>query len=342
MNKLTEERIGNLAAFGRKLIDNPGLEAAIERASAANSWFTKEFCREAIHSIIAEMLDEQKLYIWLNEYRLPEGVSTETIALILAGNLPLVGFHDFLCTYISGHNAQIKLSAKDNVLFPFLLDVFSGIDSNILNRFRVVDQLKGFDKVIATGSDSSRNYFEYYFRDYPRLLRGHRNSVAILSGMETNDELKALADDVFMYFGLGCRNVSKLYLPKDFEPSRLFKHFNHYNWMYEHTRYMNNYDYQRTILLLNKTPHFANEFVMLQENNLIASPPSVVFYEYYNDLADLAELLEIKRNAVQCMVAGLNVMVGKDNSKKVGFGKTQKPSLWDYPDEKDTLKFVCC
>ena len=233
---------------------------------------------------------------------------------------------------------KIKLSSKDDELFPFVLQMLIEIDPPLKDRVGIVERLKDFDAVIATGSDNTNRYFEYYFRNYPKILRKNRNSIAILTGEESDLDLEKLADDIFLYFGFGCRNVSKLYVPVGYDVRVLFPHLKKYAWLHQHGKYMNNYDYNRTILLLNKTEHLANEFIMLQESPSIPSPISVLYYEYWHDENVLKTKLKESADKIQCIVSGQPERWKFPSS--VRFGRSQRPELWDYADGVDTLEFL--
>lgn len=266
--------IAHLAHLREKLISDEQFMAAVKNAAHQNPWFTENFVRESIQAISEYMLNESALRQWLNNYQIRN--VNKTIGLIFAGQLYLLlAFTISFCCYVTGCNMKIKLSSKDEKLFPEVLRLLSSIDESLHERVELVEKLEHFDAVIATGSDNTHQYFEYYFRNHPNILRKNRNSVAVLSGDETDAELKNLAHDVFLYFGFGCRNVSKIYVPVGFDITRLFPLFESYSWLHHHTRYMNNYDYQRTLLLMNKTPHLANEFVMILENESISSPIAI-------------------------------------------------------------------
>ncbi len=330
------KQIVYLAELGRRLKSSSELQERIKIAEEKNPWFVESFANHAFNSIIHEMLSEKNLEEWLRNYPLKQ-VSNKTIGLIFAGNIPLVGFHDFLCCYTAGFKMKIKLSSKDDALFPFVFNTLCEIDTKLINKVEIVDKFKDFDAVIATGSNNTNRYFEYYFRDYPKILRKNRNSVAVLKGEETEEELDQLADDVFLYFGFGCRNVSKLYIPVGYDTTRLFHHFEKkYKWLHGHTKYMHNYDYNRAILLLNKTPHYANEFVMLVENASIPSPISSLYYEFWHDKNVLNTHLQQNAEKIQCVVSKTTLT----GITSVKFGESQQPKLGDYADGKDTLKFL--
>lgn len=341
MNEKLQTRIDALVKLGDALRLDAQLETVIAKAASYNPWFTREFCHTAIDAITERMLTASMLNEWLSRYKITgDDVQTKTIGIIMAGNLPLVGFHDFLCAYISGYNIKIKLSGKDDVLFPYVYQKLMQIDESLKHRSAIIERLEGFDAVIATGSNNTNRYFEYYFRDYPKILRGNRNSIAILTGDESDDELYGLADDIFMYFGFGCRNVSKLNIPEGYDITGLFPYFDKYKWVHSHTKYMNNYDYNRTLLLMNRTEHLANEIIMLQENNAISSPVSIVYYERYNDGKDLNEKVRSNIDGIQCIAAGKSNLLEGKFVNIVNLGNTQKPELWDYADDVDTLSFL--
>ncbi len=329
--------IENLVVLGKRLSNSEEVMDKIATAENKNPWFVPRFVFSAFDAITKEMLDEKKLKEWLEKYEMK--TVNKTIGLIFAGNIPLVGFHDFLCCYVSGCNMKIKLSSKDDDLFLFVLKLLEEIDPDIKTKVEIVDKLKDFDAVIATGSDNTNRYFEYYFRNYPKILRKNRNSVAILTGEETESDLEKLADDVFMYFGFGCRNVSKLYVPTGYDLTQLFPRFEtNYKWLHNHNKFMNNYDYNRTLLMLNKTPHLSNEFLMLVENPAIHSSIATLNYSFWHDENVLNSLLNQNADRIQCVVSK---QPGQWNiTSSVEFGKAQHPQLWDYSDGTDTLKFL--
>jgi hypothetical protein len=327
----------NLLALANALNSNKAVAEKIKQAESKNPWFTENFVQCAIDAIASDMLSETKLNEWLTKYSLQP--VDKTIGLIFAGNIPLVGFHDFLCAYVSGCRMKIKLSSKDDILFPFVLQLLSLTDSRIYERIELVETLKDFDAVIATGSDNTNRYFEYYFRAYPKILRKNRNSVAILNGSETTADLEKLADDIFMYFGFGCRNVSKIFVPAGYDITQLFPAFEkNYAWLHEHNKYMSNYDYHRTILLLNKTEHLSNNFIMLKESTAIASPIATLHYEYWHDENVLRTRLKTDAEKMQCLVS--NEPQRWNAAASVRFGEAQHPQLYDYADGVDTLAFI--
>ncbi len=335
------DRISNLVQLGKALRTDEQFQTACETAHINNPFFTKEFVERAVNAICDEMLNEEKLKSFANLYpALSENRPVKTVGIIMAGNLPLVGFHDFLCVYLSGNKASIKLSSKDDKLFVALLNVLEKIDTSLREKVKLIERLENFDAVIATGSNNSNRYFEFYFRDYPKILRKNRSSIAVLSGEETREELESLADDIFLYFGLGCRSVSKLFVPKDYDLTQLFPHFSKYNWLHEHSKYMNNYDYYRSILLLNRTSHLADEKLMIEESEKISSPISVVYAERYDKVADLKNRIESFNEQLQCVTMHEKMAKKLDFSAFIKFGQTQNPALNDYADGVDTMDFL--
>ena len=253
----------------------------------------------------------------------------------MAGNIPLVGFHDFISVLISGNKVLGKLSSNDKILLPFLTQKLIEIEPEFKEYIQFSDKkLENFDAVIATGSNNTSLYFEHYFGKYPNIIRKNRNSVAVLSGEESPTQLEALSKDIFTYFGLGCRNVSKLYLPKEYD----FKPF--FNAMYSqkdiihNDKYMNNYDYNKAVYLMGGVNLLDNEFMLLKEDTGFSSPISVVFYEYYNSLQEVEKYLAKNTEKIQCVVSTSNI------ENAIPFGKTQSPELWDYADSIDTLEFL--
>lgn len=335
------DRITNLVRLGKALPTDEQFQEACGRAHITNPFFTKEFVQCSVNAICDEMLNEVKLQAFANDYpALSVSGAKKRAGIIMAGNIPLVGFHDFMCVYLAGFEAQIKLSSKDDKLFPALLNVLAKIDTSLHERVKLVERLEKFDAVIATGSNNSNRYFEYYFRDYPKILRNNRSSVAILSGNESDEELKSLADDIFSYFGLGCRSVSKLFVPKGYDVTQLFPHFSKYDWFHSHSKYMNNYDYYRSILLLNGTPHLADEKLMIEENEKMVSPISVIYFEQYEETAILKKRLAEIAPQLQCIATTETTARLLEISEFVPFGKTQQPTLSDYADGVDTMEFL--
>lgn len=310
------------------------LEAKMREANVQNSWFTHENMRFALAQW-AGSLEENALSAWLSKYPLSEReFESKKIGLILAGNIPLVGFHDVLCVLFSGHEALVKFSSKDSELIPFLLETIQSFCSEKL-RYQRVEKLEKADAVIATGSNNTAQYLEYYFRNIPHIIRKNRTSVAVLDGKESDEELKALARDIFTYFGMGCRNVTRLFLPEDFPLSRLFENFMEHGDCIHHHAYANNYDYNKAIYLLNQDNFWDNNFIMLKEDEALFSPLSVLHFSRYKELAEVRAYLSEHCDSIQCVVSksmeGINI---------VGFGEAQCPSMEVYADNVDTMQFL--
>lgn len=334
-----QRRINSLVELGKYLTpENETLQAIVRRTAFHNAWFTEANQWQAIGEIKTHFLSKTKLNNWVKNYRYSEDSSIKTVGLILAGNIPLVGFHDILCVFVAGHKALIKLSDKDPYLMPFILKTLEDIDPETTNYFQIVEgAMKGFDAVIATGSNNSARYFEAYFGKYPHIIRKNRNAVAILRGDENASDFQLLGKDIFTYFGLGCRNVSKLYLPKDynFEPLLLALHED-FKDLVLHDKYKNNFDYNFTLLILNKVAYQSNGCVLMRENEAIASPIACLHYEYYDDFAVLSEKLKVQSDEIQCVVSKEPI----EGLPSFGFGEAQKPSLSDYADGVDTVAFL--
>lgn len=311
------------------------IENTIEQAYAHNPWFFPDFTRHAIKAIADEFLDEVKCERWLDSYPQPNQ-SGKTIAIIMAGNVPIVGFHDLFCVLASGHHALIKLSDKDSVLLKFIVKKWIEFYPELSSRITFTEKLEGFDAVIATGSNNSSRYFEYYFKAYPHILRRNRNGVAVLTGEETTADLKELGKDIFLYYGLGCRNVSKIYVPEGYDFSQMEMAFEEWNFLADHNKYRNNLDYNYAIFIINNVPHINLGHLILKEDDGIASRIGSVHYSYYKSERELIENLELKRNEIQCLVK-------RDKLKSwecISPGNTQHPSLDQYADGVDTMLFL--
>lgn len=328
-----EERLEAFEKLGKYLraIDEVELDILLQNARKENPWFTRDSVSLALGGI-RRYLDAGKMRKWVSAYKANPHPS-RTIAVIMAGNIPAAGFHDFMTVLMSGHSLMAKLSSKDSVLLTHLSQKLIGIEPRFQNRIDLAARLKNFDAVIATGSDNSSRYFNYYFGKYPHIIRRNRTSCAVLSGSETADDLRRLGGDVFSYFGLGCRNVSKILVPTDFDPVRLVNAWDMYADIIHHPKYHNNYDYQKSILLVNKIPFYDSGFAILHENEKLVSPISVVYFERYKDRADLEALLRAMSDKIQCTV-------GNMLPDLVPFGQAQSPELWDYADQVDTFRFL--
>lgn len=324
------ERIDLLEKLGSYLDDkSEKLNSVIWEAYEKNKWFTEEFIRLSVHNISTRFLNRKKLEGWINHYHLDDNIKPKTIGIVMAGNIPLVGFHDFLCVFVSGHRQHIKLSEKDHVLMTHLVEKLVEWNSEVSDLIQVKDLLKNCDAYLATGSNNSSRYFKYYFGKYPSIIRGNKTSVAILSGNETSEQLSLLADDIHTYFGLGCRNVTKLYVPFDYDFIPLLEAFKKYEYFKDHSKYKNNFDYNLALLIMNNTMYMTNTSIILLEDENIFSPVSQLHYTFYRDrnvtLDDLT-----KNENIQCIVGG----------GLVEFGNTQQPALIDYADGADVMEFL--
>jgi hypothetical protein len=297
-------------------------------ASIHNGWFTPSFIDLSINNIIERYLDENDLHAWIKDYSIIDPSSPKNIGIVMAGNIPMVGFHDFLSVFISGHYQTIKLSEKDNQLLKHLVLKMYEWDSKMKEYAQFANLLKGCDAYIATGSNNSARYFEQYFAKYPSIIRKNRTSIAILDGTETNEYLEKLSDDIHLFFGLGCRNVTKIYVPEEYNFLPLLQSFHQYKYFADHHKYKNNYDYNLSIQLMNNRYYMTNESTLLVENDSLFSPISQLNYSFYNNKESLIENLKIQED-VQCIV-GLDIP----------FGMAQKPGLKDYADGIDTLDFL--
>jgi len=324
------KRIDLLETLGKYLTDDDEqLNAVKQKAFEKNKWFTKEFINLSFKNIAAQFLNNEKLEAWAKHYHLDDNIVPKNIGIVMAGNIPLVGFHDFLCAFVCGHKQTIKLSEKDNVLMKHIADKLTEWDKEVSEFVRFADLLKNCDAYIATGSNNSSRYFKYYFGKYPSVIRGNKTSVAVLSGNETDEELSLLADDVHTYFGLGCRNITKLYVPQNYNFIPLLTSFKKYNYFKDHSKYRNNYDYNLALLIMNNVAYMTNESIILVENEHIFSPVSNLYYNFYNDKSVLVS--ELKRNEnIQCIVG----------QKEIEFGKAQQPGLFDYADGVDIMGFL--
>jgi hypothetical protein len=314
----------------KKYLQENGAEwqEAKQKASIVNGWFTPEFIELSVNNIVDHFLDGNKLQAWVNHYHMDDNITAKNVGIVMAGNIPLVGFHDFLSAFITGHIQTIKLSAKDDILLKHLVQQMYGWEVTMQNYVSFAGMLKGCDAYIATGSNNSAVYFDYYFSKYPGIIRRNRTSVAILKGSETTEELEKLSDDIHAYFGLGCRNVTKIYVPKGYDFVPLLQSFQAYKYFADHNKYRNNYDYNLSVQIMNNQFYMTNETTLLVENDSLFSPISQLNYSFYNNLETLMEELR-NSSDVQC-IAGVDLP----------FGKAQSPGLMDYADGVDTVQFL--
>ncbi|PKP25712.1 MAG: acyl-CoA reductase [Bacteroidetes bacterium HGW-Bacteroidetes-2] len=310
-----------------------GMLETIMVAEHHNAWFTNENIRFALKSW-AEALQENSLICWLQAYNL-EGIQQKRVAIIMAGNIPLVGFHDFISVLLCGHQVLVKQSSKDKQLLPYLAKYLEKVEPKFIGKIHFTEErLENFDAIIATGSNNTARYFDYYFSKYPHIIRKNRNSVAVLTGKETPEQLKGLAEDIFRYYGLGCRNVSKLFVPEGYNFDAFFNAIFPWNFLVNKQKYANNYDYNKAVYLMSLFPLLDNGFLMLKEDSAYSSPIATVFYEYYTSFENLKPKIQQETANIQCVVAS-----GFMDSE-VAFGKTQYPNLWDYADNTDTVSFL--
>lgn len=308
------------------------LDLQIKRAYETNGWFTQDNVIYAINNW-SKQLNSNNLNLWTSSYALTVE-NPKTVAIVMAGNIPLVGFHDFISVLLSGHKVLVKTSSNDKHLLPLISKYLEKIEPEFKNYITFTEEkLANFDAAIATGSNNTNRYFEAYFKNYPSIIRSNRNGVAVLTGNESPEDLKGLGEDIFRYFGLGCRSVSKLFVPKDYDFDPLFNAIYTYKDLINYKKYHNNYDYNKTVYLMSEFKLLENGFLMLKEDISYASPIATVFYEVYNDLELLKKKLALEKEHIQCLVS-------KALPKAVPFGKSQQPSLTDYADGVDTLAFL--
>lgn len=332
-----KDRIELLVALGEHLAQgDAALDAVIQRAYIHNPWFTPANTRRALKGIREAFLRREALEGWIQHYILRETAHRRTVGLVLAGNIPLVGFHDVLAVWMTGHRSQIKLSDKDRFLIPYLLDWMTAREAAAAEDFELVEKLEGYDAVIATGSNNSARYFEAYFGRKPHIIRRNRNGVAVLTGRETAADLAGIADDALAYFGLGCRNVSKLYVPEGYRFEPLLEALHEHRELVLHNKYKNNFDYNYTLLILNRVEHLANGCVLLIEDRALPSRIASLHYEYYADDDQLRRELGERTADIQCVVS----VEALEGWNRIAPGQAQQPGLRDYADGVDTVQFL--
>ena len=331
-----KQRINAFTKLGDYLLsDAPELQRVIDSAHRNNPWFTPANTHRALGAI-ADNLSTDKLQEWLAPYPF-DGDVDKTVGLVLAGNIPSVGFHDILCVLVAGFTVQVKTATVDPALTPHLLEKLQEIEPDFIPKIKVTDRLANFDLVIATGSDNSSRYFTYYFGHKPHIIRKNRNSVAVLDGTESTDEIRLLGHDIFDYFGLGCRSVSKLFVPEGYDPSAFFQGIASFGDINNHHKYANNYDYNKSIYLINGDRHFDNGFLLLKPDERSASPLGVVYLETYQANEKLCDRLNELSPELQCVVSKESLAI---TAPVVGFGQSQQPALNDYADRINTLDFL--
>jgi hypothetical protein len=330
-----DKRIEAFAQLGEKITALPSSEKDVlfTKVRNENAWFIPENTAMALQGI-SKFLDRNTLERWLTNYSFGQ-TNSKKVGVAMAGNIPLVGFHDLMCVLLAGHQLIAKVSSQDSVLMNFVKDSLTEIDPGFKETLLFEDRLKGLDAMIATGSDNTSRYFEYYFRNIPHIIRKNRASCAVISGEETPGEFTLLGSDIFSYFGLGCRNVSKIYVPETFDFIPLLDNLESFQPIIHHHKYVNNYDYQKSILLVNQIHFYDNGFLLLTENKNLVSPISVVYYESYRDQDDLTSKLNEKKEKIQCIVSANGWY-----KKSISFGEAQFPNVYDYADGVDTMAFL--
>lgn len=333
-----QQRINAFASLGKHLSSltseiSEDYNTLIRTAQANNGWFTDDNIQFSLESW-ANALTEENLTQWTSAYTFKED-APKTIAIVMAGNIPLVGFHDFVSVLISGNHVLAKMSSSDSVLLNYIAKTLVAIAPEFKDAITFTkEKLENFDAVIATGSNNTAKYFDHYFSKYPHIIRKNRNSVAVITGNETKAQMEALADDVFRYFGLGCRNVSKVYLPEEYDLDHFFNAMFSWKRVINNHKYINNYDYNKAVYLMSDIKLLDNEFMLLKEDENFSSSISVVFYERYTDLAAVQTRLNTQKENIQAIVADCGI------DQEIPFGVAQTPALWDYADGVDTIAFI--
>lgn len=337
---ILEKRINAFIALGEQLANMTAdeMEEACWRGQSHNGWFTEDSIKRAFKGLIA-YLQPEALRGLISEYDFSEKEENpKTVGVVMAGNIPMVGVHDFICVLLSGHKIQAKPSSQD----PYLIKEVVAkrlieIEPQFAAFISFEERMNHVDALIATGSDNSARYFHHYFKDKPHIIRKNRTGVAVLTGKETKEELQGLAEDITAYFGLGCRNISKIFSPKGYDFTELLYTLETYgqkNLDASH-KYANNYDYNKSIFLVNRVAHLDNGSVMLRESKDLVSPISVLHYETYDSLVALEGTLLANEEKIQCVVGHQGVV-----ARAIPFGQAQHPSISDYADGVDTLEFL--
>ena len=317
-----------------KSISTNERDDVFKKAKINNPWFTEPNLNLAWQSIL-RYLTRDDLNSWWDTYKIAPKPKPRKVGIIAAGNLPLVSFHDILCTWMAGHEVLLKMSSQDQVLWPFILEKARELKSPLVERIQLVDRLNEAEAVIATGSDNSSRYFNYYFQDKPHIIRKNRSSCAILDGKESVEDLEALSHDIFQYFGLGCRNVSKLFIPRNFDYHQLSPLTNLYPNLLDHHKYANNFYYRKSIFLVNQDPFWELENILIKESREAVSPIGVLYIEQYSKRADLDDRIAQSADKIQCVVSREGWF-----PQSLAFGTAQQPGLNNYADQVDTLEFL--
>jgi hypothetical protein len=335
---LLEDRKKAFVLLGKKIasLEDSQMDFIWQKTRNNNSWFSENSIKKTIWGIL-RYLDPEKIDQWLEKYPTiyQNNITPRSVGVVMAGNIPAVGFHDFMSVLMAGHSIQAKLSSDDNILIPAFAGLLTEIEPRFKEKIDFVEMIKNADAYIATGSDSSAKYFEAYFSKKPNLIRRNRVSVAVLNGTETQEDFNGLGEDIFSYFGLGCRNVAKIYVPKNYDFAKFYEGIEHCQPVINHHKYANNYDYNKAIYLIKPVKFLDNGFLLIAENQEITSPPSVLYYEFYENGDDLAAKLHFHKSKIQCIVSKNAWYLDSFT-----FGEAQKPQLWDYADGIDTMKFL--
>ena len=309
------------------------LEKTLIESHSYNSWFTIDNLKLSLKNW-SNSLQENIISDWLSKYNI-EDKSSKKIAIIMAGNIPAVGFHDLLCSLLLNFDCIVKLSSEDKLLIPFIVKFLESRNEKLKNKVTFEsEKLKDFDGVIATGNNNSHRYFDYYFSKYPNLLRKTRHSIAVLDGKESDNDLSELSNDIFNYFGLGCRSVSKVFIPYGYDLDLLFNAFFRHKEVVNHNKYVNNFDYNKAVYLMSKEKFIENGFIILKEESKLGSPIGCLYYEFYNDKKEITKLINNNSDSIQCVVSNINF------NTNIKFGQTQCPNISDYADNNDTIKFL--
>jgi hypothetical protein len=332
-----DQHIQSLIKLGQQIVqfDDSDLSNIIHQAYVQNNWFDQDEMKHCLTAWSNE-LTEENLIEWTNRYDFSKKADPKNVGLILAGNIPLVGLHDIICVLLSGNKALVKLSSKDTFMMKYIIFSLYQIDEAYKERIEIVERLTDHDAIIATGSNNSSRYFEHYFGNYPNIIRKNRTSIALLDGKESKLQLEALGNDIFRYFGLGCRNISKIYVPQDYKLDPIFEALASFEPIMHNNKYKNNYDYNCTLLLMNQVKFLSNDFLMLKEDNSFHAPTGTVHIERYADEADLKVKIDsIDLGTIQCISSD-----HIDVPNQIQLGQCQHPQLWDYADNIDTMEFL--
>jgi hypothetical protein len=332
-----DQHIQSLIKLGQQIVqfDDSDLSNIIHQAYVQNNWFDQDEMKHCLTAWSNE-LTEENLIEWTNRYDFSKKADPKNVGLILAGNIPLVGLHDIICVLLSGNKALVKLSSKDTFMMKYIILSLYQIDEAYKERIEIVERLTDHDAIIATGSNNSSRYFEHYFGNYPNIIRKNRTSIALLDGKESKLQLEALGNDIFRYFGLGCRNISKIYVPQDYKLDPIFEALASFEPIMHNNKYKNNYDYNCTLLLMNQVKFLSNDFLMLKEDNSFHAPTGTVHIERYADEADLKVKIDsIDLGTIQCISSD-----HIDVPNQIQLGQCQHPQLWDYADNIDTMEFL--